>query len=82
MLQPGEALTPMAIPRHGLHGATCAVIGNMVIGLPAGAFVVAAIATIAGTRWALIGPGLAIVGCAAVLTIRAILTARTATTAR
>jgi hypothetical protein len=21
---------PMAIPRHGLHGATCAVIGNMV----------------------------------------------------
>ena len=50
--------------------------------VPAGAFVVAAIATIAGTRWALIGPGLAIVGCAAVLTIRAILTARTATTAR
>ena len=25
-----EALTPMALPRHGLHGATCAVIGNMV----------------------------------------------------
>ena len=25
-----EALAPMAIPRHGLHGATCAVIGNMV----------------------------------------------------
>jgi N-acetylneuraminic acid mutarotase len=25
-----EQLTPMAIPRHGLHGATCAVIGNMV----------------------------------------------------
>jgi N-acetylneuraminic acid mutarotase len=25
-----EALTPMAIPRHGLHGATAAVIGNMV----------------------------------------------------
>jgi N-acetylneuraminic acid mutarotase len=25
-----EAGTPMAIPRHGLHGATCAVIGNMV----------------------------------------------------
>src|SRR5450759_4772575 len=25
-----EALMPMAIPRHGLHGATCAVIGNMV----------------------------------------------------
>ncbi len=25
-----EAGTPMAIPRHGLHGQTCAVIGNMV----------------------------------------------------
>ncbi len=25
-----EQLTPMAIARHGLHGATCAVIGNMV----------------------------------------------------
>ena len=25
-----EALTPMAVPRHGLHGATAAVIGNMV----------------------------------------------------
>jgi hypothetical protein len=25
-----EALTPMAMPRHGLHGATCAVIGNKV----------------------------------------------------
>ena len=25
-----EAGTPMALPRHGLHGATVAVIGNMV----------------------------------------------------
>jgi N-acetylneuraminic acid mutarotase len=25
-----EAGTPMAIPRHGLHGATCALIGDMV----------------------------------------------------
>jgi hypothetical protein len=25
-----EALVPMAIPRHGLHGATVAVIGNRV----------------------------------------------------
>jgi N-acetylneuraminic acid mutarotase len=24
-----EAGTPMAIPRHGLHGTTCAVLGNM-----------------------------------------------------
>ena len=25
-----EALTPMALPRHGLHGATVAVIGDKV----------------------------------------------------
>jgi len=25
-----EALTPMPIPRHGLHGATAAIIGDMV----------------------------------------------------
>ncbi|MGH3227890.1 MAG: hypothetical protein ACRDOA_04810, partial [Streptosporangiaceae bacterium] len=37
----------------------------------AGAFAVAAIASAAGTRWALIGPGLAIVACAAALTVRA-----------
>ena len=37
----------------------------------AGAFLVAAIASLAGTRWALIGPGLAILACAAALTVRA-----------
>jgi MFS family permease len=35
--------------------------------VPAGAFVVAAIASAAGTRWALAGPGLAIAACAAAL---------------
>jgi hypothetical protein len=70
--------TPAAQRGPALDAYNAGFIGFV----PAGAFVVAAIATIAGTRWALIGPGLAIVGCAAVLTIRAILTARTATTAR
>ena len=38
--------------------------------VPAGAFVVAAIATLAGTRWALIGPGLAVaIFAAAVLAL-------------
>jgi hypothetical protein len=70
--------TPAAQRGPALSAYNAGFIGFV----PAGAFVVAAIATFAGTRWALIGPGLAIVGCAAVLTIRAILTARTATTAR
>jgi MFS family permease len=35
--------------------------------VPAGAFVVAAIASAAGTRWALAGPGLAIAACAAAM---------------
>ena len=38
--------------------------------MPAGAFAVAVIASAAGTRWALIGPGLAIVACGAALTVR------------
>ena len=37
----------------------------------AGAFAVAAIASVAGTRWALIGPGLAILACGTVLIARA-----------
>jgi predicted MFS family arabinose efflux permease len=39
--------------------------------VPAGAFAVAAIASVAGTRWALIGPGLAILACGTALTARA-----------
>ena len=38
--------------------------------VPAGAFAVAAIASTAGVRWALIGPGLAIVACGAALLVR------------
>jgi len=30
-----EAGTPMPVPRHGLHGATCAVLGN-VMHIPGG----------------------------------------------
>ena len=39
--------------------------------VPAGAFAVAAIASVAGTRWALIGPGLAILACGTALIARA-----------
>jgi len=39
--------------------------------VPAGAFVVAAIAATAGTRWALVGPGLAVVVGAIALAARA-----------
>jgi MFS family permease len=44
--------------------------------VPAGAFVVAAIASTAGVRWALVGPGLAILACGAALTARASRAAR------
>ena len=39
--------------------------------VPAGAFAVAAIASTAGIRWALIGPGLAILACGAALAVTA-----------
>ena len=39
--------------------------------VPAGAFAVAAIASVAGTRWALIVPGLAILACGTALIARA-----------
>ena len=39
--------------------------------VPAGAFAVAAIASAAGIRWALAGPALAVLGCAAALAIAA-----------
>jgi Transmembrane secretion effector len=62
-----QQATPAAQRAHALSAYNAAFIGFV----PAGAFVVAAIATTAGTRWALIGPGLAIVACAALLTARA-----------
>jgi MFS family permease len=70
--------TPAAQRGHALSAYNAAFIGFV----PAGAFLVAAIAATAGTRWALIGPGMAIVTCAAVLTGRATRIARTATAAR
>ena len=39
---------------------TCAYNAPFIGFVPAGAFAVAAVATLAGTRWALIGPGLAV----------------------
>jgi MFS family permease len=61
-----QQATPTAERGYALSAFNAGFIGFV----PAGAFVVAAIATTAGTRWALIGPGLAIVVCAAVLTAR------------
>jgi sugar phosphate permease len=60
--------TPAAQRGHALSAYNSGFIGFV----PAGAFLVAAIATTAGTRWALIGPGLAVIACAAVLTARAV----------
>jgi hypothetical protein len=60
--------TPVAQRGHALSAYNAGFIGFV----PAGAFGVAAIAVTAGTRWALIGPGLAIIACAAMLTARAV----------
>ena len=59
--------TPAARRGHALSAYNAGFIGFV----PAGAFLVAAIAATAGTRWAFIGPGLAIIACAAVPTARA-----------
>jgi MFS family permease len=70
--------TPAAQRGPALSAYNAGFIGFV----PAGAFVVAAIATTAGTRWALIGPGLAIVvGAIAVATRTRTRAARTARTA-
>ncbi|MGH3201459.1 MAG: MFS transporter, partial [Streptosporangiaceae bacterium] len=62
-----QQATPAAQRGYALSAYNAGFIGFV----PAGAFAVAAIASAAGTRWALIGPGLAIVACAAALTVRA-----------
>jgi hypothetical protein len=62
-----QQATPAAQRGLALSAYNAGFIGFV----PAGAFVVAAIASVAGTRWALIGPGLAILACAAALTARA-----------
>ena len=61
-----QQATPAAQRAHALSAFNAAFIGFV----PAGAFAVAAIASAAGTRWALAGPALAVAACAAVLTYR------------
>jgi MFS family permease len=56
---------PAAQRGHALSAYNAGFIGFV----PAGAFVVAAIASTAGTRWALIGPGLAIALCAGTMLV-------------
>ena len=59
--------TPAAQRGLALSACNAGFIGFV----PAGAFAVAAVASVAGTRWALIGPGLAILACGMVLIARA-----------
>ncbi len=56
-----------ATPRAQRGLALSAFNAGFIGFVPAGAFAVAAIASVAGTRWALIGPGLAILACGAAL---------------
>jgi MFS family permease len=60
-----QQTTPAAQRGHALSAYNASFIGFV----PAGAFVVAAIASTAGTRWALIGPGLAIALCAGTMLV-------------
>jgi MFS family permease len=58
-----QQATPPGQRGHALSAYNAGFIGFV----PAGAFLVAAIASAAGTRWALAGPGLAIAACAAAM---------------
>jgi MFS family permease len=60
-----QLTAPPAQRGHALSAFNAGFIGFV----PAGAFAVAAIAATAGIRWALFGPGLAIVACAVILTV-------------
>jgi MFS family permease len=60
-----QLTAPPAQRGHALSAYNAGFIGFV----PAGAFAVAAIAATAGIRWALFGPGLAIVACAIILTV-------------
>ena len=62
-----QQATPAAQRGHALAAYNAGFIGFV----PVGAFVVAAIASTAGTRWALAGPAAAIVASAAVLSAQA-----------
>lgn len=68
----------LAAPPAQLGQALSAYNAGFMGFVPAGAFVVAAVAGLAGTRWALIGPGLVIVACAATAQARVALSGRTA----
>jgi predicted MFS family arabinose efflux permease len=68
-----QQATPAAQRAHALAAYNAGFIGFV----PVGAFVVAAIASTAGTRWALAGPAAAIVASTAVLSARARARART-----
>ncbi len=61
-----QQATPAARRAHALSAFNAAFIGFV----PAGAFAVAGIVTVAGTRWALAGPALAVAACAAALAYR------------
>jgi predicted MFS family arabinose efflux permease len=69
-----QQAAPAAQRAHALSAFNAAFIGFV----PAGAFAVAAIASTAGTRWALAAPALAVAACAVVLTYRASRPARLA----
>jgi hypothetical protein len=56
-----QQATPAAQRGHALSAYNAGFMGFV----PAGAFLVAGVAAVAGTRWALMGPGLAIAACAA-----------------
>jgi hypothetical protein len=60
-----QQATPAAQRGLALSAYNAGFVGSV----PAGAFAVAAIASTAGVRWALIGPGLVIAVCAAALLI-------------
>lgn len=68
----------LAAPPAQLGQALSAYNAGFMGFVPAGAFVVAAVAGLAGTRWALIGPGVVIVACAAAAQARVALAGRTA----
>ena len=61
-----QQATPAAQRGLALSAYNAGFIGFV----PAGAFAVAAIASTAGTRWALVAPGLAILACGTILTAR------------
>jgi len=60
-----QQAAPPAQRGHALSAYNAGFMGFV----PAGAFLVAGLAAVAGTRWALMGPGLVIVACAAIILV-------------